>query len=119
MGSEMCIRDRVQARLNAHGFQVAEDGLFSGGTRLALRAFQKVAGLQATGTVTPKTAEALRREVGSSRFSAPASIPVLPLWLAELRRRQGLHEVRDRKTLMAWLRSDGQTLGYPAMLPWC
>ena len=41
----------VQARLNAHGFQVAEDGLFSGGTRLALRAFQKVAGLQATGTV--------------------------------------------------------------------
>ncbi len=31
----------------------------------------------------------------------------------------GLNEVRDNKTLSAFLKSDGETLGDPAKLPWC
>jgi uncharacterized protein (TIGR02594 family) len=46
-------------------------------------------------------------------------LPSPPPWYQELLRRKGLHEVRDRTGLMAWLRSDGKTLGDPAKLPWC
>ena len=40
-------------------------------------------------------------------------------WVAEMRAVFGLHEVRDRAALSAWLRSDGKALGDPAKLPWC
>lgn len=40
-------------------------------------------------------------------------------WVDELRKMIGKHEVRDNKELRAWLKSDGKTLGDPAVLPWC
>lgn len=43
----------------------------------------------------------------------------VPPWLAELRRRKGLHEVYHKKSLWDWLKSDGKTLGDPSKLPWC
>jgi uncharacterized protein (TIGR02594 family) len=47
-----------------------------------------------------------------------SDLPVLP-WIRELKSVFGLHEVRDRARLSAWLRSDGKTLGDHAKLPWC
>lgn len=40
-------------------------------------------------------------------------------WMNELSRYLGMHEVTHREALMAWLRSDGKTLGDPSKLPWC
>lgn len=40
-------------------------------------------------------------------------------WLSELRTVFGLHEIRDKAQLAAWLKSDGKTLGDPSALPWC
>lgn len=42
-----------------------------------------------------------------------------PPWIVEARRRIGLQEVRNNKTLREYLKSDGKTLGDPAKLPWC
>ncbi|BCJ90373.1 TIGR02594 family protein [Terrihabitans soli] len=42
-----------------------------------------------------------------------------PLWYLEVERRKGLHEVKNRSLLSAFLKSDGRTLGDPSRLPWC
>lgn len=42
-----------------------------------------------------------------------------PAWYADVYKRKGAHEVRNKKTLMSYLRSDGRTLGDPSKLPWC
>lgn len=42
-----------------------------------------------------------------------------PAWYSEVERRKGLHETKNKKSLMAWLKSDGRTLGDPSKLPWC
>jgi len=46
---------------------------------------------------------------------ANSSIP----WYDALHKMIGKHEVRDNKELRAWLKSDGATLGDPAVQPWC
>ncbi|WP_279480285.1 peptidoglycan-binding protein [Aureimonas sp. SK2] len=109
----------LQQRLNAHGLAVRVDGLFGAETRAALVTFQRQHGLQATGTVTSSTVTELRHDPQTGRDTGPVRAPVRPVWLAELERRKGLHEVRDRSRLMEWLRSDGKTLGDPSKLPWC
>jgi uncharacterized protein (TIGR02594 family) len=43
----------------------------------------------------------------------------LPPWIKELQKVIGLHEKIDRTKLSMWLKSDGETLGNPAKLPWC
>lgn len=40
-------------------------------------------------------------------------------WMNEMSRYLGMHEVRNNRDLLAWLKSDGKTLGDPAKLPWC
>lgn len=92
------------------------DGAFGAKSRNALKQFQARRGLAETGVVNSSTETALREAA-----RGPVSTkPVDPPWHAELLRRKGLHEVRNRTTLMAWLRSDGgKTLGDPAKLPWC
>lgn len=40
-------------------------------------------------------------------------------WIKEAKTAYGLHEVEDNAELKAWLKSDGKTLGDPAVLPWC
>lgn len=42
-----------------------------------------------------------------------------PPWITETQKVFGLHEVRDKARLSAWLKSDGKTLGSPDKLPWC
>jgi len=46
-------------------------------------------------------------------------LPKLP-WIEDLKKIEGLHEVRDNAAIRAYLRSDGgKTLGDPKKLPWC
>lgn len=50
----------------------------------------------------------------------PFTIPVaMPPWVLEGLRIKGWHERADNADLRAWLKSDGKTLGDPAVLPWC
>jgi uncharacterized protein (TIGR02594 family) len=93
-------------------FGKGDDGLWGGLSRKAMLAYQKARGLKETGLPDAAT---LRRLFPD----APAAPAILPPWYAEMLRRKGLHEVRNRSALMAWLRGDGKTLGDPAKLPWC
>lgn len=98
------------------------DGKFGALTRKALVSFQAQSGLKPDGILGPQTDAALRaalREAGKPPVAIVPGLQSAPPWYQELLRRKGLHEVRDRSGLMAWLRSDGKTLGDPAKLPWC
>ncbi len=88
-----------------------DDGLWGGMSRRAMLSYQKAQGLKQTGVGDPDT---LRR-----LFPEAVAPTTLPPWYAEIKRRQGLHEVKHRSALMTWLRGDGRTLGDPAKLPWC
>ncbi len=109
----------VQKRLTVHGLKVREDGMFGAETQEALRVFQGQKALRVTGTLTAVTITALRQTPGTDVLIPPQRLEMRPLWLAELERRKGLHEVRDISLLRRWLGSDGRTLGDPAKLPWC
>lgn len=107
----------VQAALLSLGFDPkGVDGIAGANTRKAVKAFQKAAGVQPfDGIAGQETIKALAQMLGKR---APTQQPPPP-WYEELLRRKGLHEVKNRSALMAWLRSDGKTLGDPAKLPWC
>ena len=51
----------VQKRLNRHGYKLAVDGSFGGGTDKIVRAFQKAKGLAVDGKVGPATRAALKK----------------------------------------------------------
>lgn len=53
-----------------------------------------------------------------NRNRQPFRPQIIP-WIVEMEKVLGLHEVRDRAKLAAWLKSDGKTLGDPSKLPWC
>lgn len=109
----------IQRALLALGYSLAIDGVAGAKTRAAVRAFQARAGLVSDGIAGPKTQAALARALAQAGKAAVLMPNVAPPWHEELLRRKGLHEIRDRSGLMAWLRSDGKTLGDPAKLPWC
>lgn len=89
-----------------------DDGRWGRRSIAATKAFQADQGLRETGVVDRQTLDRL--------FPVASAKPtILVPWYAEARRKMGLHEVRNRSALMAWLRSDGKTLGDPAKLPWC
>lgn len=101
----------IQKALKAAGFDPKGiDGIPGRNTLAALKAFQRSAGLPATGEADYHTLIAL----GISR----PGVAELP-WMAVLAGKMGLHEKRDNSILRAFLRSDGRTLGDPAKLPWC
>jgi uncharacterized protein (TIGR02594 family) len=108
----------LQERLNAHGFSVAVDGDIGAGTRAAIRKFQRLNMLNVNGLADKATVGKLRQspEGGMQQHVEPKQS--MPVWLAEMTRRMGLHERRDRLTLMQWLRA-GLFLGDPSKLPWC
>lgn len=113
----------VQTRLSEHGFTVASDGDWGRNSINQLKKFQIKFGLDVTGTTTSETIEALRREpIGKIIDGAPVIMPApdekMPPWMAELYRRMDLHEVRDNKTLISFLKI-GKYLGNPKNLPWC
>lgn len=83
------------------------------------------------GVFGTRTADALRRALAAQVVRLvpaappapenrpfPSGGPRLP-WIEAGLVPFGWHEVRDRDRLMAWLRSDGRTLGDPSALPWC
>jgi uncharacterized protein (TIGR02594 family) len=109
----MNIRE-IQAALSRAGFTTAIDGAWGRKSIDALKAFQKAKGLLVDGLIGPKTLAVLFPD-------APRATSALaePVWVVEARRKMGLHEVKNRSALMAWLRSDGSTLGDPSKLPWC
>lgn len=100
----------LQRRLSALGFDPGPiDGVYGRRTIAAVKTFQKAKGLTVDGIVGPQTIAAL------AEGNRPAFLP----WMEEINRRKGLHETRNRTSLISWLRSDGRTLGDPAKLPWC
>ena len=106
----------LQRRLNAHGATLAVDGAFGPLTRKALLRFQELEGIRASGTACAASVARLRAGPSASRDPLPGN--VRPVWLAELERRSGLHETRNREALVDWLRA-GLYLGDPGKLPWC
>jgi len=105
----------LQQRLHELGFDPKGiDGVFGRNTRTALVMFQSSRSLRPSGTADAETVAALRSKGEPKRKDAIA----LP-WMLIAESKRGLHEQRNRGSLMAWLRSDGRTLGDPAKLPWC
>lgn len=113
----------VQRRLNAYGAYppLDVDGDFGRNTQHALRLFQFRRGLERTGIADHATVDALKVEGFDRVVSVPAEKPVpesMPVWMGELHRRMGLHEVRDNARLIDFLKI-GKYLGNPKNLPWC
>lgn len=112
----------VQQKLISLGYDLGPagaDGVMGRRTLAAIKKFQADAGLDIKfpGTVGPKTIVALG--LGNPAQAQKQFADATPPWMAELLRRVGLHEKRDNKKLRDWLKSDGNTLGDPAVLPWC
>lgn len=104
------IRD-IQKGLQKHGYDPGPiDGIMGPRTERAIVAFKAANGLRKRPYVGPITL----RKLGLQQRD-PTELP----WINEVARYLGLHEVRDYTTLSAWLKSDGQTLGDPRVLPWC
>lgn len=112
----------LQSRLIALGYSVGPagaDGVMGRNTIAAITKFQADAKLpiRYPGTVGPITIGAL-----NTRTVAGAPVlddKVLPPWYVEARRKIGLQETINNKSLREYLKSDGSTLGDPAKLPWC
>lgn len=106
----------IQKALKQQGFNPGPvDGIWGPQTAGALRDFQAERGMRATGIVNTHTLSALGFPADPDLYSKDVMAP----WMAEARRRKGLHEQRDHKSLWDWLRSDGSTVGDPARTPWC
>lgn len=104
----------VQTKLQAKGFyKLSIDGIPGKGTRDALRDYQKSLGLQPS---NPPDARTLRM-MGLEPLKQ--SELIVPPWGVILDAKMGLHELRDKAALAAFLKSDGSTLGDPSKLPWC
>lgn len=105
----------VQAALAAQGFDAGPvDGVRGRRTIAALKAFQREAGLAATGLLDRSTAEAL---LGAE--AAAAVLPDATPWMDTAARMMGLHESLDNAAVAVFLASDGGTAGDPAQVPWC
>lgn len=118
----------LQKRLIALGYGVGPagaDGIFGRSTMKAVAQFQRAMDLDVKwpGTVGPLTIEALNAARLESKpgSALPPLVagPILPPWYLEARRKIGLQEKLNNKTLREYLKSDGSTLGDPAQLPWC
>ncbi|GAA6162557.1 hypothetical protein NBRC116590_02610 [Pelagimonas sp. KU-00592-HH] len=112
----------LQRALKTLGFYTGEvDGISGPLTRSAVVAFKRSQGLWARPYVGPLTLEALEdaytAEAKPARFGADHAPE--PPWMVEISKYLGLHEVRDNAELRDWLKSDGATLGDPAVYPWC
>lgn len=109
---------QIQHALIDQGYSIGPagaDGIMGRATINAVKRFQENRHLDIKypGTIGPITLRAL----GFSEDIQQED--VTPPWVIEARRKIGLHEQRNNKSLKAWLKSDGNTLGDPAKLPWC
>ena len=102
----------IQRRLTSLGYIPGPlDGITGRQTIAAVKQFQRARGLAADGIAGPQTLAVL--------FPSISVSPIVPPWLTLARHKIGLHEKTNNKTLRDWLKSDGHTLGDPAVLPWC
>lgn len=110
----------LQGRLTMHGHPVGINGDWGRVSIAALKAFQKRMGLPETGVADRASVEALRLQPGARVAPLKVDVPAetMPPWMAEMHRRMGLHEVRDKARLIDFLKI-GRFLGDPASLPWC
>ncbi|MAI35028.1 MAG: peptidoglycan-binding protein [Rhodopirellula sp.] len=107
----------IQTALTVFGFEPGPiDGIIGPKTRAAVAAFADKH--RPTVVLWNEIAKSEARDVLVASEPSPDVVREPP-WMVEARKKLGMHERRDRKGLMAWLRSDGATLGDPAELPWC
>ncbi len=111
----MATTKEIQNALMKAGYNIGTsgaDGIMGRDTINALTKFQlnSKLNIQYPGTVGPITLKAL---------GLTEMIEVLPPWIVEGQRKLGLHETLNNAELKKYLKSDGQTLGDPAVLPWC
>jgi uncharacterized protein (TIGR02594 family) len=105
---------RIQQALKAQGFDPGPlDGVNGSLTEAAIIRFKVANGLKARPYLGPVTLQLLF----GSLFSAAVLVEVP--WVNEFNKHMDLHEIRDNAELVAWLRSDGRTVGDPARIPWC
>lgn len=110
---------KVQKRLLQLGYNPGPlDGIRGRMVISAVREFQKDRGLVVDGMVGRNTYAALFDTTVSAKPEPKLVYDTRP-WLDEAYRVKGLHEVRNKSTLWAWLRSDGGTVGDPTKVPWC
>lgn len=100
---------QIQGALAARGYNVGTvDGLMGRKTEAAIIAFNQANGFPANAKLT----DAALKKLG---ILGSLSTP----WLNEVGRYMGVHELRDKAKLSAWLRSDKGSVGDPTKLPWC
>ncbi|MEQ1950994.1 peptidoglycan-binding protein [Mesorhizobium yinganensis] len=114
----------IQRALIARGYDVGRtgaDNITGRATMAAIRKFQADRNLPVKypGTVGPITLAALGLAADKPPEPGVAVDELVPPWVALARTKIGLHEKLNNKTLRDWLKSDGNTLGDPAVLPWC
>jgi uncharacterized protein (TIGR02594 family) len=114
---------QVQKALLELGYDLGDggvDGIVGRYTIAAVKQLQKDKGLNVKwpGTIGPKTIKALGLPGDEVE---PGVVPdgTTPPWIILARKKIGLHETINNKTLKDWLKSDGNTLGDPAKNPWC
>lgn len=101
----------IQKALKARGYDPgALDGIMGPKTEAAIVAFRKAKNLTERTYLGVLLIEELVG-VKEAKLETP--------WLNEIGRFMGVHEKRDRLKLIAWLRSDGATVGDPCKFPWC
>lgn len=104
---------KSQAKLKELGFDpIYVDGLPGRNTTAAIERFQKNRGLSITGVLDAPTVRDLFGNV------APAGNPDPP-WITLARQKMGLHEVKNKKSLMDFLKLGKGTIGDPAVTAWC
>lgn len=111
----------VQTALKAAGFDPGPlDGDMGRKTIKAITAFQVARKLtiKFPGTLGPVTLGALLPK-DSPIITAPLPISVARPWLDLAITKKGLNENKDKAKLIAFLKSDGKTLGDPSKNPWC
>lgn len=107
----------VQLQLKSKGFNPgAIDGIQGRNTIAAIKAFQASVGILADGIVGPITAAKLFDNPVSSKSDLGAG---LPPWFELAMTKKGFNEGIGHADLAKFLRSDGESVGDPAKVPWC
>lgn len=107
----------IQRALKGAGFDPGGiDGIPGRKTKAAVKAFQMAHGLVPDGIAGPLTQAVLFPDEDITPEDVVATQrPWFDLAISKM----GLHEKKDHRELMRFLKSDGSTLGDPAELPWC
>lgn len=106
----------LQRALAAAGFDPGLiDGVPGRKTIAALKKFQAAKHLLVDGIAGPKALAVL---FPAESMAAETRSPLVP-WFDLALQKKGLHERTNKKTLFAFLKSDGSSIGDPTAYPWC